>query len=106
MTDIRVIHLLFLYCYISASVKPAFFATLSHTQNLGFNNILKFNNVKTNIANGYNSAIGMFTARAAGAYEFNASFKTVIIKCNNWGLKASQMCNILRNMSNLRSYPS
>ncbi|XP_063407291.1 complement C1q-like protein 4 [Mytilus trossulus] len=55
-------------------MKPAFFATLKATQNLGRKDVLKFSNVVTNIGSGYDVNTGIFRAPKTGVYEFSANF--------------------------------
>ncbi|XP_063407290.1 uncharacterized protein LOC134691032 [Mytilus trossulus] len=55
-------------------VKPAFFATLKATQNLGRNDVLKFSNVVTNVGNCYDVNTGIFNSPQTGVYEFSANF--------------------------------
>ncbi|XP_045183816.2 complement C1q-like protein 4 [Mercenaria mercenaria] len=57
--------------YVSMNMPIAFTAGLSRTiQNMGTKQIIVFNNVFTNVGNGYNPYSGHFTAPVRGVYAF------------------------------------
>ncbi|XP_071125658.1 complement C1q tumor necrosis factor-related protein 3-like [Mytilus edulis] len=52
--------------------RPVFFASLTKDTTLtNITTILKFDDVRTNIGNGYDSTTGVFTAPKSGIYKFN-----------------------------------
>ncbi|XP_063416215.1 complement C1q-like protein 3 [Mytilus trossulus] len=54
------------------SPKPVFFASLTKDTTLTYSTtILKFDDVRINIVNGYDSTTGVFTAPRNGIYQFN-----------------------------------
>lgn len=66
---------------ISLSVnttRPVFFASLSqNTALIDMSSIVKFDDVRINIGNGYDSTTGWFTAPRSGIYEFNCLIRAI-----------------------------
>lgn len=64
-------------CYTSISLSddspiPVFFASLTKDTTLTYStSILKFDDVRINVVNGYDSTTGVFTAPRNGIYQFN-----------------------------------
>ena len=51
----------------------AFYATLSDHTTLGQKQTIEFDNIITNIGNGYNGVSGVFTVPIAGIYQFSTT---------------------------------
>ncbi|CAC5415264.1 C1QL [Mytilus coruscus] len=58
------------------TLKPAFLAILSKSVSLGANHIVKFDDMITNIGDGYDASSGVFTVPRNGTYEFAMNFIT------------------------------
>ncbi|CAG2256652.1 C1QL [Mytilus edulis] len=60
------------------TTRPVFFASLSqNTALIDMSSIVKFDDVRINIGNGYDSTTGWFTAPRSGIYEFNCLIRAI-----------------------------
>ena len=68
-------------------LEVAFFATLNRTQaHIGRLQSVVFNQVETNIGNGYDQYTGVFSAPTSGVYVFSTTISTLVANSSHYGV--------------------